>query len=81
MDDLVGVHVVTGTDELDHEEAGLGLGEASSSAEHVREGAVVAELEGHVDVIVVFEAFLKTNDVGMLERLVDLDFCVKLETV
>ena len=78
VDDLVGVHVVAGTDELDHEEAGFGLGEASSSAEHVREGAVVAELEGHVDVVFVFEAVLEADDVGVLERLVDLDFCVKL---
>ena len=78
VDDLVGVHVVAGTDELDHEEAGFGLGEASSSTEHVREGAVVAELEGHVDVVFILEAVLEADNVRVLERLVDLDFCIKL---
>jgi hypothetical protein len=39
VDDLVGVHVVAGTDELDHEEPGLWFGEAATAAEHVHEGA------------------------------------------
>ena len=78
VDDLVGVHIVTSTDELYHEETGLGLGEPSSAAEHVHERAVVAELEGHVDVIGVLEAFLELDDVGMGEGLVDFDLGVKL---
>ena len=63
---------------LHHEEARLGLGEAAPAAEHVHEGAIVAELEGHVDVVFVLETVLEADDVGVLERLVDLDFCVKL---
>ena len=38
MDDLVCVHVVAGTDELDQEKAGLWLGEAATAAKHVHEG-------------------------------------------
>ena len=38
----------------------------------------MAELEGHVYVVIVLEAILEADDVRMLERLVDLDFCVKL---
>ena len=78
VDDLVGVHIMTSTDELYHEETGFGFSKSSSTAEHVHEGAVVTELEGHVDVVGVFETFLETNDVGVVEGLVNLDFCVKL---
>ena len=78
VDDLVRVHVLARADELHHEEARLGLGEAAPAAEHVHEGAIVAELEGHVDVVFVLETVLEADDVGVLERLVDLDFCIKL---
>ena len=76
VDDLVRVHVLACADELHHEEACLGLREAAATAEHVHERAVVAELEGHVYIVIVLEAILEADDVRMLERLVDLDFCV-----
>jgi len=53
VDDLVGAHVlVTGSEELNCEEGGLGFGKAAV-AEHVHEGTATAEFEGHVDVVVV----------------------------
>lgn len=33
----MGVHVVAGSNELDHEEASFGFGEATTTAEHVHE--------------------------------------------
>jgi hypothetical protein len=78
VDDLVGVHIVAGADELNHEEAGFGLGEAAAAAEHVHEGSTGTEFEGHVDVLVIFEAFLESNNVGVFEGAVDLNFCVEL---
>jgi|ERR1700761_7338784 len=40
--------------------------------------AAVAELQSHIDIIRVFKAFIEENDVWMLERLVDFDFCIEL---
>jgi len=73
------VHVVTRADELDHEEAGFWFSESATAAQHVHERARGTELECHVDVVGVFEAFLEVDNIGMLERAVDFDFCVKLE--
>ena len=78
MDDLVCVHVVTRANELDHEEAGFWFSESATAAQHVHERTRGAELERHVDVVGVFEAFLEVDDIGMLERAVDFDLCVKL---
>lgn len=78
VDHLVLVHVVTGTNQLDHEEARFGLGEFTSAAEHVHEGAGSTEAEGHIDVRIVFEALIKFDDVGVLKGAVNLDFGVKL---
>ena len=38
----------------------------------------MTELEGHVDVIVVFKTFVKADDVGVCQRAMDLDFGVQL---
>ena len=78
MNDLVGVHVVAGSNDLDQKEACFGFCEAAASTEHVHEGAIVTEFEGHINVIVVFKAFVETNNVGMRQGTMDLDFCVKL---
>lgn len=72
------VHVVAGTDELYQKEAGLWLGEAAAAAEHVHERAAVTEFEGHIDVIIVFETFVKADNVGMGQGAVDLDLGVEL---
>ena len=81
VDDLMSVHVMACANELDHVESGLGFREAFPPAEHIHERAVVAELECHVDVVFVFEAFLETNDVGMLQGLVNLNFCIELRGI
>lgn len=78
VDHLVLVHVVTGTNQLDHEEARFGLGEFASAAEHVHEGAGGTEAESHVDVLVVFETLVKLDNVGVLKGAVNLDFSIKL---
>jgi hypothetical protein len=78
MDDLMGVHVVTGANELNHKEPGFWFSESASAAQHVHERTRRAKLKCHVDVVGVFEAFLEIDDVGVLERAVDFDFCVKL---
>ena len=76
----MGVHVVTCADELDHKEAGFGFGKSATAAQHVHERSRGAELKCHVDIVVVFEAVLEVDDVGVLERAVDFDFCIKLGT-
>jgi len=73
------VHVMARADELHHEESRFGFGETFALAEHVHEGATGTKLESHVDVGFVFKAFAKVNDVGMRERAMDLNFCIKLE--
>lgn len=78
MDDLVRVHVLACSNELNHEEADLRFRETASSSEHVHEGTRWAEFEGHVHVFSILETVVETNDVGMLEGAVDLDFCPKL---
>jgi hypothetical protein len=80
MDDLVSVHVVACADELDHEKASFGFGESATAAQHVHERSRGAELKRHVDIVIVFEALLEVDDVGVLERAMDLNFCVKLGT-
>lgn len=76
MDDLVGVHIVAGANDLDEEKTCFGLGVSFSAAEHVHHAPILAKLERHVDVVIVFKTFLKTNDIGMLEGAMELDFCV-----
>lgn len=78
VDHLVLMHVVAGTNQLDHKEARLGLGEFASAAEHVHEGAGGTETEGHVDVLVIFETLVELDDVRVLKRAVDLDFGIEL---
>jgi hypothetical protein len=78
MDDLVSVHVVTGADELNQKEAGLGLGEVASATKYVHEGAACAKLECHVHVALIFKAVLEADNIRMLERPVYLDFGVEL---
>jgi hypothetical protein len=78
MDDLMGVHVVACTDELNHEEAGFGFSEPSAVAKHVHEGARLAKFERHVYVEVVLEAVAEVHDVGVRKRAMYLNFCVKL---
>ena len=77
-DDLVGVHVVACADELDHEKASFGLGKSATAAQHVHERSRGAEFKRHVDIVIVFEALLEVDDVGVLERAMDFNFCVKL---
>lgn len=72
------VHVVTGTNQLDHEEARFGFGEFASAAEHVHEGARGTEAEGHVDVLVVFKTLIELDNVRVLKGAVNLDFGIKL---
>ena len=78
VDDLVGVHVVACADELDHEKASFGFGKSATAAQHVHERSRGAEFKRHVDIVIVFEALLEVDDVGVLERAMDFDFCVKL---
>ena len=66
MDDLVGVHIVAGTNKLNHEEAGLGLCKDTTTVKHVHEGAAGAKLEGHVYVFFILEAVYESNDVGVV---------------
>jgi hypothetical protein len=67
VNDLVCVHVVTGADELNHKEAGLALCEATTTTEHVHKGTGCTELKSHVDVFLVFEAFLEGHDIRVLK--------------
>lgn len=78
MNDLMGVHVVAGTNDLHQEETCFGFCEAAATTEHVHEGTAVAELEGHVDVVVILKTFVKADYVGVGQRTVDLDFRVEL---
>ena len=78
MNDLVVVHILACANELDHEEASFRFCEAPSTTEHVHEGAIVAELEGHVHVLFVLKAVFEVNDVGVFEGLVDFDFGIEL---
>ena len=78
MDDLVRVHVVASSYELDHEKASFRFGETAAATKHIHERTVVAKFECHVDVLFVFETFLEPDDIGVLEGAVDLDFGVEL---
>lgn len=78
VDNLVHVHVVACTNELNHEETGLWFGEPASTAEHIHQGAVMTKLKGHIDVFIIFETVLEPDDVRVAESTVNLDFCVEL---
>lgn len=79
VDDLMGVHIVAGADDLDEEKTCFRLGIPLAAAEHVHHAAVVTELKGHVHIFIVFKALLKTDNIGMLKRAVELDLCVELD--
>jgi hypothetical protein len=79
MDDLMGMHVMTGTDELYHKESRLRLCEHTTAMEHAHERPVGTKLQSHVDILFVLKAVEKANDVGMVQRFVDLNLCIKLE--
>ena len=78
MYDLVSVHIITGTDELNEKEASLGFCEAASATKHIHEGTAWAKLTRHVHVVLVLETILEADDIGMLERAVYLYFGVEL---
>lgn len=79
MNNLVRVHIMTGTNELHHEEPRFGFGEATAATEHVHKRSRCTEFERHVDVVGVFETVGEPDDVGVLEGAVDFDFCIELE--
>lgn len=79
MNDLMGMHIVTSTNELHHKESSLGLGKATTTTEHIHKGTTSAQLQCHVDICVVFKTFLKADNVRVLKGLVNLDFCVQLD--
>lgn len=65
VDDLMGVHVVAATDELDHEVASFRFSEAFAATEHVHKRAIMAQLEGQVDVVAVLETIEEGDDIGV----------------
>ena len=79
VDDLMGVHIVAGADDLDEEKTCFRLGIPFAATKHIHHTAVVAELKSHVHVFVIFKTFLEANDIGVLERAVEFDLCIKLD--
>ena len=65
VDNLMGVHVVACADQLNHEDASFHLREATAPAQHVHERTGGAKFQRHVYIIVVFEAVVKGDNVGM----------------
>jgi hypothetical protein len=78
MDDLVHVHIVAGADDLDEEKTCFGFGISFAATEHIHHATIVAELEGHVHVLVVFKTLFESDNVGVLKGAVELDLCVEL---
>lgn len=78
VNDLVRVHIVACTDELYQKEACFWFCEATPATEHVHERATVTEFEGHVYVVIIFETFVKADDVWMRKGAMDLYFRVEL---
>jgi hypothetical protein len=66
VDDLVNVHVVAGTNKLNHKKSGLWLCEDATTVEHVHERAVGTKLKGHVNVLFILEAVYEPNDVRVV---------------
>jgi len=60
------MHVMAGTDELYHEEPRLWLRKDTTVMEHAHEGAVLAELQSHIDILFILEAINKANNVAMV---------------
>ena len=79
MNDLVGMHIMTCTNELNHVETSLGFAKPPPPTKDIHERARGTELESHVDVVIVFETIFEVNDIGMFERAVNLNFGVKLK--
>ena len=46
---------------------------------HVHKRPIMAELESHVNIFVIFKAVLESDDVGVAESTVDLDFGIELK--
>lgn len=66
VDNLVSVHVVAGTNKLNHEKSGLCLCENTTMVKHVRERATGTKLKSHVDVHFLLETINEANDVGVI---------------
>jgi hypothetical protein len=78
VDDIVVVHVLASADELNKEEARLGLRVAFAPAEQVHERAIVAQFQDHVNILVILETVDKAHNVRVVEHLVQLDLCPEL---
>ena len=76
MNDLVGMHVMACTNELNHVETSFRFAKPPSPTEHIHERARGTELESHVDIDIVFKTIFEVNDIGMFERTMDLNFCI-----
>jgi hypothetical protein len=46
--------------------------------EHAHERTVLAELQSHMHILFILKAVEKPDDVGMVQRFVDLNLCVEL---
>ena len=66
MDDLVGVHVVAGTNESNHEKANLLLCEDATTVGHTHERTAGTKFKSHVDVIFILEATNETDNIGVV---------------
>ena len=66
VDDLVGVHVVAGTNKLNYEKPSLWLCEYMTMVEHVHESVTRTKLKGHVHILLILEMVCEANDVGMV---------------
>ena len=64
MNDLVGMHVMTCTNELNQCRNALQVRQTAAADEaYIHEWARRTELESHVDIIIVFEAIFEVNDI------------------
>jgi hypothetical protein len=66
MDHLVGMHVMASADELYHKEPRLWPPKDATAIEHAHERPILVELQSHIDILLIFEAIDKSNDVAMV---------------
>jgi hypothetical protein len=66
VDDLMGMHVMAGTNKLYHEKSGFRFGKDATVVQHTHKRTVGAEFQGHIDVRFILEAVYKTDNVRMV---------------
>ena len=78
MNDSVGVQILNGITDLNDIALNLELMQSSSPPQKFIQGLTLTEFQNNIDVLSILEEMLEADNVGVMERSVDLDLTHQL---